>query len=181
LVAFNRKDGSKGTLVSFQLKEDTDIIRVLVWNPPLESLSDIKEGAFVEVSNGALKADLNGKPELHVNNVESIRVRHDDIVEIKRDLIRLSDIVPNMNDIDVEGTIEMVFDMSTTYNGKSYLKMLIRGGETILPIILWNEKALEFNGKANRGSMIRLESCFTKLGPQGLELGINKWSKVIIK
>jgi len=180
-VVFNRKDGSKGTMVSFQLRDGTEMIRVLVWNPPLDRLSGMKEGVFVEIFNGVIKADLNGKKELHVNNIESIHVSHDDMVEIQRDLIRLADIEPDMKDIDVEAIIEMVFELSTTYSGKSYLKMLIRDGETILPVTLWNEKALELNGKAQKGLTIRLENCFAKLGLQGLELVINRWSKVFIK
>jgi replication factor A1 len=180
-VIFNRKDGSQGSMVSFQLKDETRMIRVLVWNPPIEKLSSLKEGVFVEILNGALKADLNGKQELHVNDVDSIHVWYNDVVEIKRDLIRLANVEPNMTDIDVEAIIEMVFEISKTYNGKSYLKMLIRDEETILPVILWNEKALELNGKVQKGLPIRLENCFAKLGPQGLELGINRWSKVLIK
>lgn len=180
LVVFKRKDGSQGTLASFMLKEDDKMIRILIWNPVVEALSGLKEGAFVEISNGVLKADLAGRPELHLNSVDSIRISQDGLTEVKRDLVKLSGIVPNMNGIDVEATVDMVFEVSTTYNGKSYLRILVRDGETVLPVTLWNEKALEFADKFKKGSAIRLENCFSKLGPQGLELGINRWSRICL-
>jgi len=181
LTFFNRKDGSPGALASFLLKEGTEMIRVLLWNPPPERLSDIREGVFVEVVNGSIRKDLSGKPELHVNNIDSIQVRQGEIFEINRQVKKLSEIEPNMADIDIEAMVDNIFDISTTHNGKSYLRILIRDGETILPLTIWNEKALEFNGKAQIGSIIRVENCFSKIGPQGLELGVNRWSRLVIE
>ncbi len=176
---FNRKDGSPGTLASFLLKEGNELLRVLIWNPPLERVSGIREGSYVEVVNGTVRKDLSGKPELHVNNIDSIQLRQE-VFEIKRQVMKLSEIEPNMGDINVEGVVENISEVSRTHNGKSYLRLLIREGETVLPLTLWNEKALEFDGKAQIGSPIKIEGCYSKIGPQGLELGVNRWSKVLI-
>jgi ssDNA-binding replication factor A large subunit len=181
LVVFNRRDGSKGTLASFLLKEGEEFIRVLIWDPQKEKLSDNKEGMYIEVRDGYVKTDMLGKPELHVNNVEAIEVSQDDVIQINRGLARLPDIQPNMNGMDLEATVDTIFDISTTYNGKSFLKMLLVDGETYLPLTLWNDKALKVSKIAQKGSTIRLEDCYSKLGTQGLELGINRWGKVIIK
>lgn len=180
LTFFNRKDGSPGTLASFLLKEKNEMIRILLWNPAPEKLSGIKEGMFVEIINGSVRKDLNGKPEVHVNNIDSIRIRQGEIFDINRQVKKLSEVEPNMEDIDIEAIVESVFDISTTYNGKSYLRLLIREGETVLPLTLWNDKALELNGKVQVGSGIRIESCFSKLGPKGLELALNRWSRLTV-
>lgn len=179
-LTFERRDGSQGTLATFQLKGDSGIIRVLIWNPRKELLSDLKEGVFVEIINAIEKKDINGKPEVHVNDAESIIIHQDNLVEIKRDLVHLSKLEPGMDAVDVEATVEVVFDLATTYNGKSFLKMLIRDNETILPVTIWNDKAKEIFGRVQKGSKIRLENCYVKLGYQGLELGVSRWSRVLI-
>jgi hypothetical protein len=180
-VFFNRKDGSPGTIYSFLIKNNDGLIRVLLWNPPTEKLSELEEGKYVEIFNGSVKNDLSGKPELHVNNIDSIRVRQGETINVDHQIVRLSEIEPNMFDIDIEAIVENVFEMSTTQNGKQYLRLLLRQEETVLPLTLWNDKAVEYEEKIQIGSNVKIHSGFSKLGPQGLEIGVNRWSKLLIE
>jgi replication factor A1 len=176
-ISFNRKDGSKGSAVAFQITHSMGVTRVLVWNPSDALIAELIAGAAIKISGGVMKTDINGAKELHVNDESLIRIDGEDVDPPQIEAVRLADIQPEMSELTIEGIVEGEFDLSTTYSGKTYTRVLLRDGEAVLPVIFWNEKALMIKRIAKAGATLRIEGCYAKIGPQGLEINVNKWSR----
>jgi replication factor A1 len=177
-IEFNRKDGSPGRVIAFILRNDNEALRILVWDPTDELIMSLREGVAAEIHGGVIKNDLKGEPELHVNRTSSINIDLTDFVEAKIDIKRLSEIQPDMVDFAVEGYVENDFAVETTFSGKNYAKVMMRDGETVLPITFWNGKAFQVKRMVKPGALLRIEGCYTKFGPYGLEINVNKWSRI---
>jgi len=176
-IEFERRDGGQGRLVAFLLRHEEGTTRVLVWNPSDSLLFNLREGAAVEIAGGTMKPDFRGEAELHINDESQIQIDRNDIVPPKTEVKRLANIQPDMSDLTIEGIIEEDFNIETTYSGKSYAKVRLRDGETVLPVVFWNEKALLVKRIAKPGKLLRVEGCYSKIGPYGLELNVSKWSR----
>ena len=177
-IEFNRKDGTPGRVIAFLLRNDNETLRILVWDPTDELIMSLREGVAAEILGGVIKNDLKGEPELHVNRKSSISIDSTDFVEVKVDIKRLSEVQPDMTDFAVEGYVENDFIIETTFSGKNYAKVMIRDGETILPVTFWNGKAFQVKRMVKPGALLRIEGCYTKFGPYDLEINVNKWSRI---
>ena len=180
-IEFEKRDGGQGRLVAFLLRQAEGTIRALVWNPSDSLLLNLREGTAVEIAGGTMKPDFRGKAELHINDESLIQIDHNDIVPSKVEVKRLADIQPDMSDLTIEGVVEGDFNVETTYSGKSYAKVLLRDGETVLPVVFWNDKALLVKRIAKPGALLRVEGCYSKIGPHGLELNVSRWSRTRAK
>jgi replication factor A1 len=180
-IEFERSDGGQGRVVAFLLKHEKKMTRVLVWNPSDALLLNLREGVAVNIAGGTIKPDFRSEAELHINDESLIRIDSNNIVYSKVEVKRLADIQPDMTDLTIEGIIERDFNLETTYSGKSYAKVLLRDGETALPVIFWNDKALRVKKIAKPGTQLRVEGCYSKIGPYGLELNVSKWSRMMVK
>lgn len=180
-IEFKRKDGSAGKAVSFLLKDDESIEKVLVWNPSDGLILDLVNGAVLEVFGGTMKKGLYGGPELHINDERQIRIDKGDVITIVEKVTKLAQVQPEMFELTIEGIVEGEFSVETTYNGKTFARILLRDGETIMPVVFWNDKASALMRIAKAGSYIRVDGCYCKIGPRGLEINVNKWSKVSSK
>jgi replication factor A1 len=176
-ISFKRKDGSEGRAVVFQINHSLGVTRVLVWNPSDTLIAELIAGAAIEISGGVMKTYINGAKELHINDESSIQINREDVDPPQIEAVRLADIKPDMSELTVEGIVEGEFDLSTTYSGKTYTRLLLRDGEAALPVIFWNDKALMIKRVAKSGAILRIEGCYAKTGPQGLEINVNKWSR----
>jgi replication factor A1 len=180
-IEFKRRDGSAGKAISFLLKEDEKITKVLVWNPSDELILNLVNGAAIEMSGWTMKTGLRGEPEIHINDERQICIDKNDISSNVEKTTRLAQVQPEMSDLSVEGTIEGEIGVETTYNGKTLSRILLRDGETVIPVVFWNDKATALVRMAKTGSYIRVDGCYCKAGPRGLEINVNKWSRISSK
>jgi len=176
-IEYNKRDGGQGRVVAFLFKREEGMIRVLVWNPSDSLLLNLKEGVAVDIIGGTNKPDFYGEAELHINDESLIRIDEKNIAYSKVEVKRLADIKPDMSDLIIEGIVERDFNVETTYSGKSYAKVLLKDGKTVLSVFFWNDKALQVKRIAKSGTLLRVEGCYSKNGPYGLELNVSKWSK----
>jgi len=177
-IYFNRRDGSEGRLVAFLLKGDNAQTRVLVWGPSDEMLMSLVDGALAEGINGVMKKDLRGETELHINNEADVRIDLDDVVPPKRDCTRFGEIQPDMQGVIIQGVVESDFEVECTFNGKAYARVLMRDGETVLPVVFWNGQAMRVKQLAKAGSALIIEGCSARFGNSGLEITVGKWSRL---
>ncbi|MDH5450450.1 MAG: OB-fold nucleic acid binding domain-containing protein [Candidatus Bathyarchaeota archaeon] len=63
---FERSDGSQGKVVRLQLSDETGRMIIVFWNEKVDELGDIKTGDSLQILDGRVKENLNGKFELHV-------------------------------------------------------------------------------------------------------------------
>jgi replication factor A1 len=180
-IYFRRRDGSEGRFIAFLLKGTSGQTRVLVWNPTDEMIMSLVEGASTEIVNGALKKDLQGEAELHVNDEMDVIIDLNDVVPVKCEYVRLEEIQPDMKDITIQGVVECDFELESSFNGKPYARVLLKDGETVLPIIFWNGQAVKVKQFSKPGCALVVEGCNTRFGKSGLEVTVNKWCKIRAK
>jgi ssDNA-binding replication factor A large subunit len=177
-IDFITSDGRRGRVVAFVVKCEKQQ-KVLVWNPSDQLLSKLKAGAAVEIFGGMTKKDFNGETELHINNENGVRIDLDDVNELhERRVTRLFEIKDEDPDLVVEGIIENDPDLATTQAGKQYCRILLRDQETVIPVVFWNDKAVKIKQSARPGMVLRIDGCSARYGPNGLELSVNRWSKI---
>jgi len=86
-----------------------------------------------------------------------------------------------MQGVTIQGIVEPDFEVETTYNGKAYARVLIKDGETVLPVVFWNGQALRAKQLAKPGSALIIEGCNVQFGKSGLEIAVSKWSRLRAK
>lgn len=175
-IEYTRSDGSKAKLICFMMKEKEKERRVFLWNPSEDFLKNFIEGMEVEIIEGKIKDE-----EIHVNKDSHIRILSKNTMPTITNIIKLSEIVPNMENIAVEGVIEENPSLITTQSGNKFAKLLLREESTILPILFWNEKAELIMKLAKKGMKLFIDGCRSKIGQNGLEIIVNKWSKIRVK
>ncbi|MDI9643769.1 MAG: OB-fold nucleic acid binding domain-containing protein [Candidatus Verstraetearchaeota archaeon] len=178
-IDFTSRDGRHGRVVAFTVRNEQEF-KVLVWNPSDNIVLNIKEGIVVEIVGGTRKRGLNGEPEIHINNEKIIKFLNQtsDIDQMKAK--RLSEIKDEEKDLVVEGIIESESNLCDTQSGKQYVRLLLRDQEATLPITFWNEKAERIARMAKRGMRMRIEGCSSRFTPNGLEIIVNRWSRIIL-
>lgn len=181
VIEFEKKNGDKGKMVSFLLmKTDGKILRVLVWNPTDSLVGNLVEGGHVEIFDGELRKNSREEAELHVNNEKNIILNTKDVIQSELERNRLSEIKPGMENLTVEGIIDDVF-YGETYNGKKIAKLVLKDDEASLPLIFWDHKADLVKQIAKPGLKLQVNGCYSKIGPNGLEVVASKWSKIKVK
>ena len=180
VIEFEKKNGDKGKMVSFLLKTDGKILRVLVWNPTGTLVSNLVEGGYVEIFEGELRKNSREEDELHVNDEKNIILNPKDVIQSDLERNRLSEIKPGMENLTVEGIIDDVF-YGETYNGKKFVKLVLKDDEASLPLIFWDHKADLIKQIAKPGLKLQVNGCYSKIGPNGLEVVASKWSKIKVK
>ncbi|MEN3051361.1 MAG: OB-fold nucleic acid binding domain-containing protein [Candidatus Methanosuratincola petrocarbonis] len=177
-IDFTTSDGRRGRVVAFVVKSERPQ-RVLIWNPSDQILSKLREGATVEIFGGTIKKDYNGEAELHINKENGVIIDLADIADVGgRGATRLFDIKSEEPDLLVEGIIENDPDLATTQTGKNYCRILLRDQETVIPVVFWNEKAVKIKQSARPGMRLRIDGCSARYGSNGLELTVNRWSRI---
>lgn len=169
-------DGSKAKLTCFIMKEGGKERRVFVWNPSEDFLKNLIEGAEVEIVEGRVKDE-----EVYVNRESHIRILSMKAASISTNLIKLGEIEPNMENIAIEGIVEEDPVFSITQSGSKLAKVLLREGETVLQVLFWNEKAELIKEVVRKGMKLFIDGCRSKIGQSGLEIIVNKWSKIRVK
>lgn len=179
-INYIKKDGTVGRAVSFIFQNGNEQTRVIVWEPSDEILFELQDGIEVEIT-GVPRRGYRGEEEIHINDLGMIKLGDSPPKEYKKDFKRLSTLQPEMFDFNVEGIIETDVQALSTANGKNYAKLMLRDGETVLPIVFWNDKAIQIKRIAKTGATLIIEGCCTRSERHGLEIHVNKWSRIRIK
>ncbi len=73
------RNGMKGRVGSFLIADETDQIRVTLWNDLVDHLSKFGVGDIVDISDGFSKENM-GRKEIHLNSSSKIKVNPEGIV-----------------------------------------------------------------------------------------------------
>jgi replication factor A1 len=71
---FERADGSQGKVLRLQLSDETGQMIIVLWNEKVDELGDIKTGDSLQILDGRVKENLNGKFELHVEKSTQLEI-----------------------------------------------------------------------------------------------------------
>jgi len=62
------KEDQKGSFLKTTITDGTGAINIVAWNEKAQGLIDLKRGDTLQVIGGRVKADMLGKPEVHLGN-----------------------------------------------------------------------------------------------------------------
>lgn len=175
-LEYIRNDGSKVRLLCFTIGREEGEKKVFLWNPSEEFLKKLIEGVEVEIIEGRIK-----DKEIYINKDSHVRITSQDIIPINVNVKRFNEIEPNMEDFAIEGIIESEPEFRTTQNGSIFAKVILKEGNRVIPVIFWNEKAELIKNLVRRGAYLFIDGCRSRIGSDGLEIIVNKWSKIRVK
>ena len=69
---FNRKNGKTGKVRRLKIKDDTGEIYLVFWNEKVDELGEVNKGDQLLIVNARIKAQLNGRKELHIENTTQV-------------------------------------------------------------------------------------------------------------
>jgi replication factor A1 len=69
---FKRKDGSAGKVRRLRLKDETGEVSAVFWNGKADELGDVQRDTQLRIMNARVKAQPDGRLELHVDNSAQI-------------------------------------------------------------------------------------------------------------
>ncbi len=177
-VKYKKKDGSEGKIMYFILKEEENYIKVFVWDPTDEFLGKIIEGCYVEILGGKIKS-LEKDIEIYIDNENDIKISNEKIFSIPINKNKLKDIKPNMENLIIEGIVDDDPIFGETQTGKKFAKILLKDEDIVVPVIFWKDKA-EIIKNIKKGTKILIDGCYSKIGNNGLEIIVSRWSKIRI-
>jgi ssDNA-binding replication factor A large subunit len=73
---FVRNNGESGKILSFILSNSTSSIRVVAWGENAEQLRKLRKGDAIRIAKINLKHGINGEPEIHIRDAESLEVKN---------------------------------------------------------------------------------------------------------
>ena len=79
---FNKKDGSKGSLLPFILEDTSGMIRCIAWgdfNTQITNDNNFKLNEIVRIVNGLVKPNRDGGLEIHIGSKSRIQIQPDEI------------------------------------------------------------------------------------------------------
>ncbi|MCC6012875.1 MAG: OB-fold nucleic acid binding domain-containing protein [Candidatus Verstraetearchaeota archaeon] len=180
LVKYKKRDGSEGRVMHFILKSEENYIKVFIWNPSDEFLHRIIEGCYVEIIGGRIR-NIGENIEIYVDNENDVKISCEKILSIPININKLKDIKPNMENLVIEGIIDDDPIFRETKTGKKFAKIILKDDDFTLPVIFWGDKAeLLYSYNVKKGTKILIDGCYSKIGVDGLEIIVSKWSKIKI-
>ncbi len=192
--SFLRKDGSVGEYTSFLLSDNTDLIRVVLWDEKtsfVESL-DLKRGKTVEIINVYPKTDRNQKLELHSgrNTIIEPLSTDEEYILPEAEHIDITNIDESTSNFKIIAKIESisperVFERSDGTEGK-VINYVLRDKTGTISLAFWNkrtEKAKEIMGATTHLSEAIIEVVnpyVRKNSFEELELGVGRETEITI-
>ncbi len=173
------KNGRKGKLQSLILLDDTGEIRATLWNKDVDKFSEmgIQKGTALKLSNCAVTS-YNNALQLNLNyNSSFVKDEAAELPEIEKNIVSITDLDSNMNDVNVKIEIKRVFPAKEfeTERGKGkVLNFMIGEGVNEIRGTAWNEMCDEVE-KYSEGDQVLIEGAYTKEGRDGIELHLG-WS-----
>ncbi|MCR4335900.1 MAG: OB-fold nucleic acid binding domain-containing protein, partial [archaeon] len=165
------KNGRQGKLQSLILLDDTGEIRATLWNKDVDKFSEmgIQKGTALKISNCAVTS-YNNILQLNLNyNSSFAKDENVKLPEIEKNIMSITDLDSNMNDVNVKIEIKRVFPAKEfeTEKGKGKVMNFIIGeGVNELRATAWNELCDEVENYSE-GDKVFIEGAYTKEGRDG--------------
>lgn len=192
-ITFEKSDGSTGQVRSIEITDDTDSIRVTLWNKETEILMNkgdiIKiEGANVEFDDYSgdrhrLNTGWNAAIVINPEIDDELRQKLSDVSNVG--IVKISDVLDINQDegreVDVLGRILAIADIRQFQrvdgtDGK--VRSIDLADETgVVRTSLWDDKS-EITQKL--GDAIKIENARTRLGQNTMELSVGRSSRIAV-
>ncbi|MBI4044177.1 MAG: hypothetical protein HY392_00540 [Candidatus Diapherotrites archaeon] len=174
------KNGKSGWLQNLVIGDDAEEVRLTIWNEHVKQFEEqkIERNDAIELKNCAVSA-FNEKKQLSLGFNGTIRVLKKNQGEKKA----LASLAAGQNSVDVECTLERVFEEKTFTNQRGegkLLAFLVKDDSLIMRAVAWNEAISEIR-KASVGAKVKIEGAYTKQSLNGVELNLGNTARVIVE
>ncbi len=188
---FERR-GVRGKIASILLNDATGSVRVVLWGEHAELVENgsIGEGDIIRVVRGYIREGLKGEVEVHVGRGGGVELRPEGVDEeeypiVERRTVKLSELTPEMRDVDVEVVVQRVYPATVFAReggGEGRRKAMIIADDTgSVRAVFWDENALLVED-VKEGDRLKIENAYTKIGLQGdVELHVGKLAQVTVE
>lgn len=202
---FIKKDGTPGTVGSFQICDQSECIKVVVWNEQVEIIENeyFQKGEIVQVIGGYSKKNIDDWLEVHLSRQGKIILApenvvlpdikiHDKFEVFKSKAVKASskNTIAELYNKEgfirfVKGTVQIEeFKELTLKNGeKSFLLKLILTDDTAsIKVNIWGMNAVECVKIVNDGKGVKLSNVIIKVNKYSneKELSLTKSSRIEI-
>jgi len=187
---FQRSGGKSGQVGSITLHDSTGEVRLPLWDEKSSLINQmgLKKGDVIKVQNAYVRQGIDKRPELSLSGRGSIVLNPDDprakdLPSVHDTIINVSDLAPEMIEVDLVGRVAAVSDIRTfsrpdgTTGRVATLILMDRTGQ--VRVSLWDDWA-DFSKSLKRGEAIRLENAVVRPGLGGrVELSLGSSGRVV--
>ncbi len=174
-----RTDGSPGKVASVLASDETGSIRIVFWDERAEEIQDLDIGEVISVSGAYSRVGRTGDVEVHVGRSSSISRHLDDIDAVPIEGVpmvaeplgfrRLSELTPQMKDVDIEGRVMRIFPPTTfERDGRTgrVQNVIVADDSGTIRVTFWNDDIDTIAG-LKEGDILRIRHGYVKEGFRG--------------
>ncbi len=176
IAEFKRADGL-GRVLRTKIMDRTGRITLVAWNEKADELRNLTVGRAIRISKGRIKTSINGSAEIHADSMSRVEVLEStptELVNIKLQPLKISQIRANVRDIDVLARILKVqppVEVRRKTGETTRVMRLLLGDDTgIIQASLWDDKA-DLNLKAGETVLIEDATSRERLGEVSISVG----------
>ena len=110
---FSKQDNTQGKVANIVIQDDTQSMRVVLWNEHTDNLSGVEAGSFVKIKNARPGvSNFSGELELSLNNYSTFEILEDapDFMEFEQQDILLSQIDTPKSGVNLKLQITNIFE-----------------------------------------------------------------------
>jgi ssDNA-binding replication factor A large subunit len=173
-------EGAKPGKYAAVIVVDKDgLLRVLLWNEHADAVEsgELKVGQIARFSHGYTKEDRNGAVELHLGSRSEVEFNPSDENEddypstIGRFTVKISALTTARRLVNLEGSVKRVCSLSAftrqDQTTGTVLRFVLTDETGEVPVVVWNEKALELEHSVKENAAVQLINGRVKVGASG--------------
>lgn len=182
-----KKDGRTGKYCRMIIGDETGTIRLTLWNRDVALVEHgkLESGQVIEILNGYVR-EYNGEPVLTLSFDSRIIVNPDvdtsKLPEAKNVLVKVKDLLPDMQDVDLIVKVVRVFPpkvIKRSDGTETTMRAFIGADETgSVRIVLWDERA---KVDLKEGDVVKISSGYTREGVSGINVHVGRMGIVQIR
>ena len=167
---FQRPNGNTGKVRRLRLRDDTGEATLVVWNQRVDELGEVKQGDCLRIMDARVKAQPDGRIELHAENSTQIEKLADQALSqslLGEAASKITDIKEEGGPFNVEAAVASppdVREVTTAQNEKVLVASFDLSDDTgKIRVSLWRKHA-ELAKELSAGTQIRLKNVYAKKG-----------------
>ncbi len=167
---FQRPNGNTGKVRRLRLRDDTGEATLVVWNQRVDELGEVKQGDCLRIMDARVKAQPDGRIELHAENSTQIEKLADQALSqslLGEAASKIADIKEEGGPFNVEAAVASppdVREVTTAQNEKVLVASFDLSDDTgKIRVSLWRKHA-ELAKELSTGTQIRLKNVYAKKG-----------------
>ena len=168
---FQRPNGNTGKVRRLRLRDDTGEATLVVWNQRVDELGEVKQGDCLRIMDARVKAQPDGRIELHAENSTQIEKQVDQALiqslsakEVSR---KITDLKEEDGPFNIEATVAStpdVREVTTAQNEQVLVASFDLADNTgNIRISLWRKHA-ELGKILSGGTRIRVKNVYVRRG-----------------